>query len=124
VSWEVEYTDEFNEWWETLTEIEQVKIRASVLLLQEMGTALEFPHSSKIRGSAHGEMRELRVQCQGRPLRLLYAFNPLRAAILLIGGDKTGNDRWYEINVPIADRIYEKHLSELIRESEHGPKIQ
>jgi hypothetical protein len=44
--------------------------------------------------------------------------------ILLIGGDKTGNDRWYEINVPIADRIYAQHLAELRKESKHGPKIQ
>jgi hypothetical protein len=124
VSWEVEYTDEFNEWWEGLTEIQQTKLRASVLLLRDLGAILEFPHSSKVKGSAYSEMRELRVQCQGRPFRVLYAFNPQRAAILLIGGDKTGKDRWYEINVPIADRIFREHLSELRKESEHGPKIQ
>jgi hypothetical protein len=106
-----------------LAEIQQVKLRASVLLLREFGATLEFPHSSKIKGSAYPEMRELRVQCQGKPLRVLYAFNSMRTAILLIGGDKTGNDRWYEINVPIADRIYAQHLSELRKESEDGPKI-
>ncbi len=46
----------------------------------------------------------------------LYAFNPLRAAILLIGGDKTGNDRWYEKFVPIADGLLENHLHELKKE--------
>ena len=61
-------------------------------------------------------MRELRIQHQGRPFRVLYAFDPNRAAILLIGGDKTGNDRWYEVFVPIADRLYGEHLKELEEE--------
>ena len=61
-------------------------------------------------------MRELRTQSGGRPLRTLYAFNPMRTAILLIGGDKTGNDRWYEAFVPIADRLFDDHLKELIEE--------
>jgi hypothetical protein len=61
-------------------------------------------------------MRELRTQSGGRPLRILYIFGPRRAAILLIGGDKTGNDRWYDEFVPLADRIYDLHLEELRRE--------
>ena len=47
---------------------------------------------------------------------VLYAFDPRRAAILLIGGDKTGNDRWYEENVPFADRLYDEHLEALRKE--------
>jgi hypothetical protein len=61
-------------------------------------------------------MRELRIQHGGHPYRVLYAFDPLRCAILLIGGDKTGSDRWYEIHVPIADRLYDEHLSQLRKE--------
>jgi hypothetical protein len=61
-------------------------------------------------------MRELRTQSGGRPLRTLYAFDPLRVAILLIGGDKTGNARWYEKFVPTADRLYDEHLDELRKE--------
>jgi hypothetical protein len=70
-------------------------------------------------------MRELRVQHQGRPYRVLYAFDPRRTAILLIGGDKTGNDRWYETMVPMADDIYDQHLDQLRREEEadDGPKV-
>ena len=63
-------------------------------------------------------MRELRIQHEGRPYRVLYAFNPKRDALLLIGGDKTGNNRWYEIYIPIADRLYDKHLDELEKENE------
>jgi hypothetical protein len=62
-------------------------------------------------------MRELRIQHQGRPFRVLYAFDPSRAAVLLIGGDKTGEGRWYEIFVPIADRIYDEHLADMEKEN-------
>ncbi|BAY07506.1 type II toxin-antitoxin system RelE/ParE family toxin [Calothrix sp. NIES-2098] len=58
-------------------------------------------------------MRELRVQHQGNPYRILYAFDPRRVAILLLGGNKVGNDRWYEENVPKADQLYDELLKEL-----------
>lgn len=61
-------------------------------------------------------MRELRIQSGGRPLRVLYSFDPRRVAILLIGGDKTGKDRFYETQVPIADRLYDEHLAALKKE--------
>jgi hypothetical protein len=67
-------------------------------------------------------MRELRIQHSGRPYRVLYAFDPRRAAILLIGGDKTGKDRWYEVFAPIADRLYERHLEELALEEQMKPE--
>jgi hypothetical protein len=58
-------------------------------------------------------MRESRIQHEGRPYRVLYAFDHRRIAVLLVGGDKTGNGRWYEEYVPLADRIYDRHLREL-----------
>ncbi len=57
-------------------------------------------------------MRELRVQHQGHPYRVLYMFDPRRVALLLLGGDKTGDDRWYEKNVPLADQIYDNFSAE------------
>ena len=116
MSWDVEYTDEFGSWWTGLSEAEQESLDASVRLLEERGPALGFPHSSGIQGSKHSRMRELRTQHDGRPFRTLYAFDPRRSAILLIGGDKTGNGRWYEVNVPIADRLYDEHLEQLRKE--------
>ena len=115
-SWEVEYTDEVGSWWAGLTEAEHVSIDASVRLLEAKGPTLGFPHSSGINGSRHAHMRELRVQHQGRPYRLLYAFDPRRSAILLIGGDKTGDGRWYEVFVPRADDLYDLHLEVLRKE--------
>lgn len=116
MAWDVEYTDEFGDWWAGLSEEEQESVAASVSLLEERGPALGFPYSSGINGSRHSHMRELRTQHDGRPLRTLYAFDPRRFAILLIGGDKTGDDRWYDANVPIADRLYDEHLEQLRRE--------
>ena len=113
MTWDVEYTDEFGQWWDSLSEAEQESTDVSVRLLEAMGPQLPFPHSSSVKGSKHGHMRELRVQHAGRPYRVLYAFDPRRAAILLIGGDKTGNDRWYIVYIPIADRLYDEHLKEL-----------
>ena len=115
--WEVEYTNEFNEWWETLSEAEQDAVTFSVGLLQSEGPSLQFPHCAGVRQSKHSTMRELRSQCKGRPLRTFYAFDPRRAAILLIGGDKTGNDRFYDVMVPIADKIYDNYLKEIQEES-------
>lgn len=113
MAWEVEFTAEFGSWWEALAERQQDDVAHSVGLLAELGPGLGFPHSSGVRGSRHGNMRELRAQSAGKPLRTLYAFDPLRTAILLLGGDKTGDGRWYEKFVPVADRLYDRHLDEL-----------
>jgi hypothetical protein len=118
VAWEVEFTDEFGFWWSTLSERQQDDLAHSVRHLIEFGPALGFPHSSKVTSSRYPQMRELRTQSAGKPLRTLYAFNPLRCAILLIGGGKTGDDRWYEKFVPAADRLFEKHLLELKKEGD------
>ncbi len=113
---DIEYSDEFELWWNELTEDEQKGVGLAVSLLEEFGTALRFPHSSGVSGSHYAHMRELRAQHRGRPYRVLYAFDPRRCAILLIGGDKTGNDRWYDEYVPIADRLYDRHLRQLKNE--------
>jgi len=112
MAWDIEYTDEFESWWEVLTAEAQIDVDTVVGLLEECGPNLPFPYSSGVNGSKHSHMRELRIQHQGRPLRVLYAFDPSRAAILLVGGDKTGNNRWYKTHVPIADRLYDEYLVE------------
>lgn len=114
--WDVEYSDEFGRWWDDLTADEHVSIAAVVGLLEEQGPSLPLPYSSGINGSRHSHMRELRIQHAGRPYRVLYAFDPRRTAILLIGGDKTGYVRWYEDHVPRADRLYDEHIAELTKE--------
>ena len=118
MNWEVEFTDEFEGWWNSLSSKEQETIDAKVELLEEQGPYLDFPHTSGVNGSKHGNMRELRAQCAGRPYRVLFAFDPRRCAILLIGGDKTGDKLWYKKNVPLADLLYDEHLEALLKEGE------
>ena len=114
--WEIEYTDEFGEWWDGLSDRQQALIGPVVDLLAQLGPQLPFPYSSGVIGSRHEHMRELRAQAAGRPMRIFYAFDPRRTSILLIGGDKKGDDRFYERYVPIADRLYDLYLEELRRE--------
>ncbi len=116
MTWGVEYTDEFGAWWEGLDEGTQIAIDATVRLLETKGPQLPFPHSSDVRGSRFGQMRELRIQHKGEPYRILYAFDPRRMAILLIGGNKGSNDRWYQEYVLRADKLYEDHLATLAKE--------
>jgi hypothetical protein len=116
VPWEVEFTDEFEVWWNSLSEDEQVEIDAKVDLLQEHGPTLPRPHADGIVSSRHSNMKELRGKVGKEQLRVLYAFDPTRTALLLIGGDKTGDPKWYERFVPIADDLFDQHLEQLKRE--------
>ena len=116
VAWEIEYTDEFGEWWETLTEDEQEAIDAAMELLEERGPALGRPLADNVHQSRHPNMKELRPT---PTIRILFAFDPRRIAILLIGGDKSGSwNRWYQEFVPIADDLYDEHLTEVGKASE------
>ena len=111
---EVEGTEEFEAWFLALADKEAGAVARVVGLLEEKGVALGFPYSSGIKGSQ--ELRELRVQSRGHPMRVFYAFDPLRRGVLLLGGDKTGDDRFYETFVPRAERIWVKYLANLEKE--------
>jgi hypothetical protein len=116
VTGEVEYTDEFEAWWNTLEEDEQEAIDAAVELLQERGPALGRPVADNVHQSRHPNMKELRPL---KTIRVLFAFDPRRVAILLIGGDKRGTwNRWYDEMVPVADALYDEHLTEVNETSE------
>jgi len=114
--WNVEYTDEFENWWIGLTEDEQESVTASVELLRELGPGLPRPHVDSVKGSKYSNMKELRTQHKGEPLRTLFVFDSRRSAILLIGGNKTGDGRFYERMIPLADRLYAEHLKQLRKE--------
>ncbi|MCG8435715.1 MAG: type II toxin-antitoxin system RelE/ParE family toxin [Gammaproteobacteria bacterium] len=116
MEWDVEYTDEFAVWWESLTAIEQADVAGGVEALSKRGPHLGRPYVDSVVGSRHSNMKELRTQSSGNPLRTFFAFDPRRAAILLIGGDKTGDKRFYDRMIPIADDLYDEHLEELRKE--------
>jgi hypothetical protein len=105
---------EFETWFLALSEKEAETVARVVDLLEEKGVALGFPYSSEIKGSQ--AFRELRDQSGGHPLRVFYAFDPLRRAVLLLGGDKPGDDRFYETFVPHAEHIWREYLASLQKE--------
>lgn len=113
MAWDVEFTDEFELWWNSLTADEQDSVAFGVGLLQTKGPTLARPYADTVYQSAYVNMKELRVQHEGRPYRVLFVFDPRRIGMLLMGGDKTGNPDWYEEYVPKADKIYAQHLREL-----------
>jgi len=113
MKWDIEYTDEFEEWWNSLTPDEQDSIAVTVGLLERLGPNLPRPHSDTVKGSKFPNMKELRIQHDGQPYRTLYAFDPRRTAILLIGGNKTGDKNWYKKFIPIADNLFADHLKGL-----------
>lgn len=113
LNWEIETSDEFVAWYESLNEDEAESVNFSVDLLERAGPLLGRPHIDTIKGSRIPNLKELRVQHQGSPIRVLFAFDPRRVAYLILGGDKTGDDRWYKVFIPLAEKIYEKHLMEI-----------
>ena len=116
--WRVEYTDQFEDWWLTLSEQEQEAMTAAVEALEDRGPALGRPFVDSIQASRHANMKELRPR--GGHMRVMFAFDSRRTAILLIGGDKTGQwESWYDEMVPIADALYDEHLRAIEKE---GPK--
>lgn len=116
MNWTILYHNEFSEWLTSLSEDVQDSVLFSVALLEGEGPRLSRPHVDTLKGGRYPNMKELRVQHRGNPIRILFAFDPKRQAILLLGGDKTGDSRWYDKNLPIAEKRYQEHLDNLKRE--------
>ena len=115
MAWDVEYTDQFGDWFRALDEASQEDVTGAIRRLLAYGPMLGRPFADIIKSSRHHNMKELRPMSSS--IRMLFAFDPRRTAILLIGGDKAGAwDVWYERTVPIADRLYDQYLEELREE--------
>jgi hypothetical protein len=113
---EINFTDDFGTWWGGLSATQQEDITARVELLAEHGPSLGRPTVDRVVSSAFPNMKELRCSSDGA-LRVLFAFDPRREVILLLGGDKSGNwSEWYERAVPAADALYTDYLRDLRRE--------
>ena len=115
--WEVEYTDQFERWWETLSEREQDAVAAAVAVLEQKGPGLGRPLVDTLQGTRLPNLKELRPPAGN--LRVLFAFDPRRVAILLLGGDKTDQwESWYEGAIPAAEQLFEEHLALIAKEGE------
>jgi len=113
MEWIIEFDEDFSAWFHAQEDDLQDEITAALKVLAAFGPALRRPRVGNIGDSKHSQMKELIVQYQGEPWRILFAFDPDRHAILLVGGNKTGDNRWYKTTIPIADARFDKHLAEL-----------
>jgi hypothetical protein len=109
VEWEVLFDEECRTWFDSLEETLQDAILACVAVLQQRGPNLGRPRVDSIKDSKHSNMKELRIQQRGVPWRILFAFDSRRRAVLLVGGNKGEDKRWYERNIPIADERFDRH---------------
>lgn len=108
MAWDLEATPEFEEWFSDLDQSLKLDVAAKLALLRDTGPTLGRPHVDTIYGSAYPNMKELRVKRQ--QTRVFFAFDRRRVGVLLLGGVKEGNDRFYEQMVPRADDLYSRHL--------------
>jgi hypothetical protein len=113
--WNVVTTDHFDAWFESLSEDGQVEIIAKVKLLEVLGPQLRRPHADTLNGSRHANMKELRADTKDMVLRIAFAFDPNRSAILLVGGNKSGvnQKRFYQQLIAKADELYDLHLAKI-----------
>ncbi len=116
MAWDVEYTNVFGDWWNGLSVDEQEDVAIKVKLLEKAGPALGRPHADTLaKQSKHPNMKELRIVHRGDAYRVLFAFDPRRVAILLLGGRKP-DQKWYKTAIPAADKLFDQHLLQLQRE--------
>jgi len=121
--WSVATTSEFDLWFAQLLTDGQAEVIARVNLLKLLGPKLKRPHADTLKGSKHANMKELRADTRSHVLRIAFAFDPNRSAILLVGGNKTGMSqrRFYKELIARADALYDAHLAALtIRKKRRG----
>jgi hypothetical protein len=115
MGWKIEVTDEFTAWYDRLEEANDDAVSAAIAVLEERGPGLGRPLVDTVNDSRIHNMKELRPKRSD--IRILFVFDPRRAAILLVGGSKTNDwQGWYERNIPIAERLYDEYLAELRKE--------
>lgn len=111
--WTVLTTKLFNEWLEKQDEATQEKILAALVVLERQGPNLGRPFVDTVYHSKFTQMKELRIQHRGKPLRAFFAFDPQRQAIVLCIANKGESKRFYKEMIHIADQQYQLHLSSL-----------
>jgi hypothetical protein len=109
VPWQVVGVTEFENWFLSLDEASRARVEDRIDYLEQLGPTLGRPVVDLIKASRHQNMKELRTGT----IRILFIFDPVSTAVLLLGGDKRGNwSGWYEVAIPKADDLYEAYLEE------------
>lgn len=109
--WAIKTTESFDGWYSFLNDSDRACVLAAMIVLKEKGPLLSRPYADTIKGSKFRNMKELRIQSRGEPLRAFYAFDSRRIGILLCAGNKVGNEkRFYDVMIPIADQEFTLYL--------------
>lgn len=111
--WEIEVAEEAEAFLEGLSDDEFAKVDAAIELLRQYGSNLARPYADSVYGSKHSNLKELRIKMGRKEFRILFALDPNRVAILLVGGDKAGDKRWYKTFIERADAAFDQHLASL-----------
>ncbi len=110
MQWTLKYLDEFTSWLNAQDEGLQDEALARLELLTRVGPLLGRPYVDTLKGSSLPNLKELRFDYQRAPIRILFAFDYKKQAVILLGGDKGGDKRWYETNIPIAEKLFNQHV--------------
>ncbi|EIT7186511.1 diaminopimelate decarboxylase [Serratia sp. SRS-8-S-2018] len=112
--WEIKTTDAFDHWLRSLSDADRACVLAALMVLREKGPGLPRPYADTVKGSRYSNMKELRIQSRGEPLRAFFAFDPNRIGMVLCAGNKAGDEkRFYDRMLQIADREFTNWLNTL-----------
>jgi hypothetical protein len=122
--WALVYLKEFEDWLDRQSEDLQDEALAHLELLKEIGPVLSRPHADTLKGSKIRNLKELRFTYAAAPIRILYVFDPNQHGVIILAGDKSGDKRWYEVNISKAEKLYGQHLQKLFAEREKQEKLE
>lgn len=115
--WTIKTTDRFDRWFTSLNDTDRACVLAALLVLREKGPGLSRPYADTLKGSRYSNMKELRIQSRGNPIRAFFAFDPARTGIVLCAGNKVGSEkRFYDEMLPVADWEFTNWLNTLQKE--------
>ncbi len=120
--WTLIYLDEYMHWLDGQVEDLQDEALAHLEMLKNFGPGLGRPYVDTLKGSRLANLKELRFEFQNAVIRILFAFDPKRQGVIILGGDKSGDKRWYEKKIPIAERLFDLHLEKQRKEDEARKK--
>ena len=120
--WTLVYLDEFDDWLEDQEINLQDEVDAALGLLEEFGPSLGRPRVDTLCDSKLPNLKELRIQFKGAPIRILFVFDPKRQGVIILGGDKSGDERWYKRNIPVAENLYAVYLKAQNEDNEQKKK--
>ncbi len=104
------FLDEFSAWFDAQDEGLQDRALMHMALLKERGPLLGRPYADTLKGSKIANLKELRFAYERSPIRILFAFDPKQQGVIILGGSKAGDKRWYATNIPIAEKLFSEHL--------------